>query len=80
MMLPGWQNWDSGREVHFPAILPESAEITASSEDAAHPVENALTDTRTTWYQPKTDAKTGVSPAELIFDLHTQKALKLSAY
>ena len=51
------------------------AEITASSEDAAHPVQNVLTDTRTAWYQPETDTKTKAFPAELIFNLHTQKAL-----
>ena len=59
----------------FSGNLAEFAEITASSEDAAHPVQNVLTDTRTTWYQPETDAKTGAFPAELIFNLHTQKAL-----
>ena len=59
----------------FSGNFAESAEITASSEDAAHPVQNVLTDTRTTWYQPETDAKTGAFPAELIFNLHTQKAL-----
>ena len=59
----------------FSSNLAEFAEIAASSEDAAHPVQNVLTDTRTTWYQPEPDAKTEVSPAELIFNLHTQKAL-----
>lgn len=59
----------------FSGNLAEFAEITASSEDTAHPVQNVLTDTRTTWYQPETDAKTGAFPAELIFNLHTQKAL-----
>ena len=59
----------------FSGNLAEFAEITASSEDAAHQVQNVLTDTRTTWYQPETDAKTGAFPAELIFNLHTQKAL-----
>ena len=59
----------------FSDNLAESAEITASSEDAAHPVQNVLTDTRTTWYQPEPDVKTGVFPAKLIFDLHTQETL-----
>ena len=53
--------------------LAEAAEITASSEDVAYPVQNVLTDTRTTWYQPANG--TTASPAELIFDLHTQKEL-----
>ncbi len=57
----------------FSGNLAESAEITATSEDATHLVQNVLADTRITWYQP--DIKTGVSPVELIFDLHTQEVL-----
>lgn len=55
----------------FSENLAGHAGLFASPADSSCPVENVLTDTRDTWYQPSDDT----TPVELIFDLKESKTL-----